>query len=142
MKKLFALAILGLLYFNSQAQIYESEELDEPEESEDIFEIWDVSQKASFPGGDDSLWQFIAQNLQYPQLAKDSSIEGRVMLQFVVDTFGQVVEVEHLGAKNGFGLEQEAMRVLKLTSGMWTPAMQREKKVRMRFRVPIKFTLY
>lgn len=41
----------------------------------------------------------------------------------------------------GYGLEEEAIRVVNLTSGLWTPAELREKKVRMRYRLPIKFAL-
>ena len=60
------------------------------------------------------------------------------MVMFVINTKGSVVNVQALGNPDKY-LAKEAIRVIKSTSGMWTPAMQKNKAVNMRFRMPIKF---
>ena len=107
-----------------------------------VFEIFDVSQKAVFPGGDEGLQRFIAENIKYPVIALKNNTQGTINVMFIVDTKGKVKNVEILGKAKGDGLDEEAMRVIKLTSGMWKPAMQRDKPVNMRFRIPIKFQIF
>lgn len=122
----------------------EEYEMDEEvlEETNEIFEIFDVSEKASFPGGDEGLQRFLGENLVFPPMAMENDIEGTVNVVFVVDKNGRVKDIAILGGKKGFGLEEEAMRVIKMTSGKWKPAKQRDNAVNMRFRMPVKFQLF
>jgi protein TonB len=122
----------------------EEYEMDEEvlEETNEIFEIFDVSEKASFPGGDEGLQRFLGENLVFPPMAMENDIEGTVNVVFVVDKSGRVKDIAILGGKKGFGLEEEAMRVIKMTSGKWKPAKQRDNAVNMRFRMPVKFQLF
>ncbi|MBT6236617.1 energy transducer TonB [Bacteroidia bacterium] len=120
---------------------YEEEE-EEPEETNEVFEIFDVSEKAAFPGGDEGLQRFIAENITYPPMALENDMQGTVNVMFVVDKQGRVKDIAILGGKKGFGLEDEAMRVIKMTSGRWSPAKQRDKAVNMRFRIPVKFQIF
>ena len=120
---------------------YEQEE-EEPEETNEVFEIFDVSEKASFRGGDEGLQRFIAENITYPPMALENDMQGTVNVMFVVDKQGRVKDIAILGGKKGFGLEDEAMRVIKMTSGRWSPAKQRDKAVNMRFRIPVKFQIF
>ncbi|MEN8696156.1 MAG: energy transducer TonB, partial [Bacteroidia bacterium] len=120
---------------------YEEEE-EEPEETNEVFEIFDVSEKAAFPGGDEGLQRFIAENITYPPMALENDMQGTVNVMFVVDKQGRVKNIAILGGKKGFGLEDEAMRVIKMTSGRWSPAKQRDKAVNMRFRIPVKFQIF
>ena len=122
-------------------EYYEGYEDDEPEDGNEVYEIFDVSQVAKFPGGEDSLKSFIAKNLVYPTMAKENAIQGSVNLMFVVNEKGGIEDVVLLGGKKGFGLDEEAIRLVKLTSGQWQPAKQRDKPVKMRFRIPINFEL-
>ncbi|MBL6731218.1 MAG: TonB family protein, partial [Bacteroidia bacterium] len=115
---------------NTEMEIYEQEE-EEPEETNEVFEIFDVSEKATFPGGDAGLQRFIAENITFPPMALENDMQGTVNVMFVVDKSGRVRDVTILGRKKGFGLEDEAMRVIKLTSGRWRPAKQRDKSVNM-----------
>lgn len=114
---------------------------DKREETDEVFEIFNVSEKAEFPGGEDSLQRFIQDNLVYPPMAKESKVGGTVTVMFIVNYDGNVIDVKSLGAKKGYGLEEEAKRLIMLTSGLWTPGMLRDKAVSMRFRLPIKFEL-
>jgi protein TonB len=124
---------------DTEIEDYEEEE---PEETNEVFEIFDVSEKASFRGGDEGLQRFIAENITYPPMALENDMQGTVNVMFVVDKNGRVKDIAILGSTKGFGLEKEAMRVIKLTSGQWSPAKQRDKAVNMRFRIPVKFHIF
>jgi protein TonB len=126
---------------DTEMEEYEQDE-EELEETNEIFEIFDVSEKASFPGGDEGLQRFLGENLVFPPMAMENDIEGTVNVVFVVDKTGRVKDIAILGGKKGFGLEEEAMRVIKMTSGKWKPAKQRDNAVNMRFRMPVKFQLF
>jgi protein TonB len=112
------------------------------EENEEVFEIFDVSEVAVFKdGGEEGLIKFIANNVKYPEDAIKNQIEGMVNLVFVVDKKGHVKDIKIIGEKLGYGLEEEAIRVIKMTNGMWIPAKKREKNVAVRYRLPLRFQL-
>ena len=96
---------------------------------------------ASFKGGLEALYSYLAKHTVYPPLALENDIQGDVIVMFVVTKQGHVQNVEVVSKKFGFGLEEEAIRVIKSTSGMWTPAVQDGVPVNMRYRIPIKFKL-
>lgn len=155
MKKIITLAFLIACSSMSFAQTDSLEAIDtmrysKQEETADtiveldeaVLEIFMVEERAQFiNGGDAGLSRFIGQNIEYPRMALDSGLSGMVMLQFVVEKNGSLSGLEAINRKIGLGLEEEAIRVVSLTSGKWTPAIQRNKPVRMRFRLPIKFKL-
>jgi len=119
-------------------------EVEEPEvDGDEVFEFFSVETKAEYKhGGDAGLRKFLGKNISYPEEAKESGVEGTVIIRFVVDKDGRVTNVQLYGnRKVGYGCEEEAIRVVKLTSGDWTPAMQRDKPVRMQYMLPIKFSL-
>ena len=92
-------------------------------------------------GGEVGLQKFIASHIVYPDSAFYYKVEGRVNLAFVVDSLGGILDIRTLGTENGYGLEEEAIRVLLMTSGNWIPSMGNDKPVCQRFRMPIKFEL-
>lgn len=126
----------------AQEEVIVKAEAAENEKDQAVYEIFDVSNRAEFPGGDEGLNRFIAEHITYPKQALDTGAQGTVNLMFIVNKDGSVSDLTILGDKKGFGLDEEAMRVIKLTSGMWKPALQRDKAVRMRFRIPLKFQLF
>ena len=87
--------------------------------------------------------EFIIDNLKYPQIAIDRGIEAKVIVDFVVDTLGRVTNV--VSVDNGNARTQvlvdEAIRVMKSSSGYWKPGYTHGKKVRMKMRIPITFKL-
>ena len=87
--------------------------------------------------------QFIIDNIRYPQTAFDNGIEAMVIVDFNVDTMGVVTNVASKDDGNARiqALVDEAIRVVKATSGYWTPGYTNGKKVRMRMRIPITFKL-
>ncbi|SDG80676.1 energy transducer TonB [Chitinophaga filiformis] len=94
----------------------------------------------SFPGGEDALSRFLQRNIRYPHMAQENGIEGRVFVQFIIDPEGKVSEVQTVGAHKGGGLEEEAIRVVKLMPN-WKPGRQSGRNVSVRYNLPIGFFL-
>ena len=109
------------------------EESDEGE----IFEV--VEQNPSFPGGDKALMAWLQNHLKYPASAQENNIQGRVLVQFVVNKDGSIVEPKIIRPVDA-ALDKEAMRVVSAMP-KWTPGKQRGKNVRVRFTLPVTFRL-
>ena len=96
----------------------------------------------NFKGGITALSQFITSQIKYPPKALDIGISGKVLIDFVVDTAGKVSDISCLNAdKQHPDLIDEAIRVVKLTSGKWTPAYTNGKPVKVKMRLPIMFEI-
>jgi TonB family protein len=91
-----------------------------------------------YKNGDEGLAEMILSEMEYPKLAIEKSVEGTVVLEFVVETNGYITD---LVVKQGVGTgcTQEAIRVIKLTR--WQPAVLENKLVRYRTTYPITFSL-
>ncbi len=98
-----------------------------------------VEQAPEFPGGPQAMMQFIKDNLQYPQIAKENGIQGRVILQFVVDETGQVTDPKVIRSIDP-SLDTEAIRLV-LSMPRWMPGMQDGKAVAVRYTIPVIFKL-
>ena len=113
------------------------EEIVEQIEATPIFTV--VEEMPTFPGGDESRIKFLTENIKYPQMAKESGIQGTVYVTFVIDERGRVADVKVLRGIGG-GCDEEAVRVVKMMPP-WNPGKQSGKPVRVQFNMPIKFTL-
>ena len=113
------------------------EEVIEVEEAKPIFTI--VEEMPSFPGGEGELAKFLGANIVYPQMAKESGIQGTVYVSFVVDSKGKVTDVRVLRGIGG-GCDEEALRVVRMMPS-WRPGKQNGQSVRVQFNMPIRFTL-
>ena len=94
----------------------------------------------SFPGGESSLNKFVEDNLQYPQQAIDNDVEGRVIVTFDVDENGRIYRPNVVSDKLGYGLEEEALRVIK-SMPQWNPGKLKGKNVKTTFTLPIVYQL-
>ena len=113
--------------------VREEEEVVEQE----IFTV--VESMPEFPGGAGKMMEFIARNIKYPPMARESGIQGRVFVNFVVEPDGSVSNVRVLRGIGG-GCDEEAIRVVEAMP-KWTPGRQRGKAVRVSFNLPVRFTL-
>jgi periplasmic protein TonB len=93
-----------------------------------------------FPGGESALDDYVNDNVHYPGKAMDHGVEGKVMVHFIVDEHGNVTNVTTLGKPIGYGLEEEAVRVMS-KSPKWTPGTVKGKNVKSYVILPIAFTL-
>ena len=112
-------------------------EEEEEEEEQQIFTV--VENDPEFPGGMEALYKYLAQNIKYPQLARDNNITGRVYVTFVVERDGSITGCRVLRDIGG-GCGQEAIRVVKAMP-KWHPGKQRGKAVRVQFNLPVNFNL-
>ncbi len=92
-----------------------------------------------FRGGWPAWYKYLTKNIVYPHSASQNNIQGQVLITFVVGINGEIMNV--VAQTNfGFGLEDEAVRVVKNSSGKWVPGMRRGKKVKVQYTLPVKFT--
>ena len=98
-----------------------------------------VEQLPEYTGGMQAMIEFLQANMKYPEDAVNQKVEGRVMVQFVVETDGSVSDV-HV-AKSVFpSLDAEAIRVVQ-SMPKWTPGKDKGKVVRVQYTLPIVFRM-
>lgn len=113
-------------------------EEEEEEDEQEIFQV--VENDPEFPGGVEALYKYLAQNIKYPQLARENNITGRVYVTFVVEKDGSVTGVRVMRDIGG-GCGAEAVRVVKAMP-KWKPGKQRGKNVRVQYNLPVNFSLH
>lgn len=109
------------------------------EEQEDAPVFFIVEEMPEFPGGEQALNKFLHENVQYPVIAQENGIQGRVYVKFVVNTDGSITNVEIARGVDP-SLDKEALRVVR-DMPKWKPGKQRGKSVRVSYTVPINFVL-
>ena len=107
---------------------------DKPEKPFDV-----VEQMPEFPGGQEALMQFLRQEVKYPKEAFKDGVQGRVVVQFVVEKDGSISEVEVVKKVNEH-LDAEAVRVVNAMP-KWKPGKQKGENVRVKYTLPISFRL-
>ena len=127
-----------------------------------IFEV--VEEPAQYPGGQAALMQYLAQNIRYPKISAENGVQGRILVQFVIEKDGSLsnfkvvkdakpvldgITVNAQGTtaegndipKEAYGaLNIEALRVLR-EMPKWIPAKQRGQVVRLKYTIPVTFRL-
>jgi hypothetical protein len=101
-----------------------------------------ISFDPEFPGGEKAMYKFIKENFVYPEYAKRIELEGMLMMVFVVDKDGYIkdVSVDSKYRTLGYGLEEEAIRVLSIMP-KWKPGFVNNKSIDRVFRIPFHITL-
>ena len=102
-----------------------------------IFQV--VEEMPEFPGGMRECMNFLDKNLKYPATAQENEVQGRVIVQFVVDTDGSILEPNVVRGVNP-ELDAEALRVISIMP-KWKPGKQRGKAVRVKYTIPVMFRL-
>lgn len=141
MKASFFLALFLVLTTASFAQDADAEKPADWSTSDAIFDTWMLTSKPAFELGKDSLERLVAKSVKYPDTAIVNGISGTVKVEFTVERDGTLSDFKIIGEKLGSGLEEEALRVVKLTSGNWTPAFIGDQKVRAKHGMPIRFSI-
>jgi protein TonB len=98
-----------------------------------------VEQMPQFGSGERELLEYLAKNIKYPAFARINSIQGTVVIQFIVDKDGSVTEPTVVREVGG-GCDEEAIRVIK-SMPKWIPGKQQGKPVKVRYTLPVKFKL-
>ena len=104
---------------------------------EEVFFI--VEDMPEFPGGELALRKFIANEIKYPLIAQEKGIQGKVYVNFVVESDGSIGRLKVARGVDP-SLDQEALRVVSVLP-KWTPGKQKGKNVAVSYTVPISFVL-
>lgn len=113
-------------------------EVFEPKPDENaIFQV--VETQPEFPGGMAELMKYLQKNTRYPKVCKEQGLQGRVIVQFVVNTDSTISDVNVIKPVNPH-FDEEALRVVKAMP-KWKPGTQRGEPVRVRFFLPVTFRL-
>ncbi|WP_449439913.1 TonB family protein [Pedobacter steynii] len=108
-------------------------------QSEKVYDFVSLEKQPIFPGGMEQFYEYLKKSVRYPKEAFENKIEGKVFLSFVVETDGSLTDIM-VDRKLGSGTDEEAVRVLK-ESPKWIPGIQDGKKVRVKYNIPISFSL-
>lgn len=106
-------------------------------EEEEVYII--VEQMPGFPGGEEALLKYISDHIEYPTMAVERGIEGRVTVRFVVNKDGYVQDVTVIRRVHEL-LDKEAVRVIQ-SLPRWNPGKQNGVAVAVYYNVPVNFTL-
>jgi protein TonB len=132
MKNLLLILFLSLVSFTEiNAQVKDKVKKDKAIEY--------VDKMPEYPGGEMEMLLFLSQNIKYPKKAQLKNIEGKVEIGFVVTENGSIKNIKIL-KEIGDGCGIEAVRVVKLMP-KWSPGMMKNKPVKVRYSLPINFTL-
>ena len=102
-----------------------------------IFQV--VEEQPQFPGGMAALMEYLKKNVRYPATCKEQGLQGRVIVQFVVNPDSTISDAQVIKPVNPH-FDKEALRVVNAMP-KWIPGKLRGKPVRVRFTVPITFRL-
>ena len=117
---------------------YTPVEVEEEEvEEQQIFQV--VEEMPEFPGGMGECMKFLGKNIKYPTISQENGVQGRVIVQFVVNRDGSIVDPVVVRGVDPY-LDKEALRVIA-TMPKWKPGKQRGKAVRVKYTVPVMFRL-
>ena len=107
------------------------------EEQGEVFQV--VEEQPIYPGGMDELMKFMQTNIRYPKEAQERGLQGRVIVQFVVNKDGSICDEQVVKSVDP-QLDAEAIRIIRSMPN-WTPGKQRGEPVRVRFTLPVTFRL-
>ncbi len=92
----------------------------------------------TFGGGSQALEMYFNNNIDFPQEAIDNNVEGTVLVSFTIDEDGTIGNAKATGGKLGYGLDEEAVRVVK-SMQTWTAGTIKGKKVKAWYTLPVTF---
>ena len=108
-----------------------------PSETDNAFDV--VEQMPEYPGGIQEMMKFLSMTVKYPEAASKAGIQGRVVVQFIVEKDGTVTSGKVMKSVNE-ELDAEALRVVNAMP-KWKPGMQKGQAVRVKYTIPITFRL-
>ncbi|PXV64077.1 TonB family protein [Dysgonomonas alginatilytica] len=98
-----------------------------------------IENMPQFPGGNTALMKFVKDNLTWPAIHNESSIEGRVVVKFVVRETGELSDIEVVRSLEKY-LDEEAIRIVKLMP-KWIPGERNGKKIPCPYTLPVLFKM-
>jgi protein TonB len=130
--KIYLIVMMSMIFFASHAQ-NSPLEIDTTQ----IFAL--VDESATPKGGMTSFYRFVGEQLRYPADARRNGVEGKVFVEFVVNTNGKVSNVKVV-RRLGSGCDEEALRVVSISPD-WIPAKLSGTAVKQKLVIPVMFKL-
>ncbi len=111
-----------------------------PVEDNAVYSHVVMADPPSYPGGIQKFYRWLTGTIKYPTMASENRVQGTVYISFNIEKDGALSDIKVDGRKLGYGLEEEAVRVVKL-SKRWNPGLKNGKPVRVKYNIPIKFSM-
>ena len=121
----------------AKSEIVVEEKVEKPVEVAKVFTS--VEQMPQFPGGEAALMKYLQSHINYPPMAAENNVQGRVVVQFVVDKTGRIGEVKVVRSVDK-DLDKEAARVCA-SLPKFTPGRQNGQPVSVWYTLPVTFKL-
>ena len=135
MKRLILMSLMAICCLTTV--LAQKTVVSQKDQKEEPFNV--VEDMPAFPGGMEAMIEYLSSNIKYPADAQKQKVDGRVLVNFVVEKDGSITEVKVV--KPGFpSLDAEAVRVVKAMP-KWKPGYQKGQAVRVQFTMPINFSL-
>lgn len=126
--------------FDKAVEIIDYYEFEEEEVEEEEIPFAIVEEKPKFQNGDANMFsKWVNQRLVYPEIAKETGVQGRITLQFTIEKDGSMSKVKVLRGVDP-SLDKEAVRVVSM-SPKWKPGKQRDRAVAVTYTFPVVFQL-
>ena len=109
-------------------------------QDEKVYDYKSITTPPVYPGGMHKFYELLVNTMKYPSIAAENNIQGTTNVSFIIEKDGSLTDVKINGPKLGYGLEEEAVRSIKLTK-KWTPALLNGTPVKVKYNVPVKFAL-
>ena len=123
------LSILVTLSINAQSEATHVEEK--------VYDV--VEEMPQFPGGPSALFEYLSNNLQYPVVAEENGVQGRVIVFFIVEKDGFISNAKVVKSVDS-SCDKEAIRLVESMPN-WIPGKQNGEPVRVKYTVPVTFRL-
>lgn len=109
-------------------------------QNEKVYDHVSLKNPPSYPGGMQKFYEFLGSTIKYPPMAVENNIQGTTHVSFTIEKDGSLTDIKTDGPKIGYGLEEEAVRSVKLTK-RWNPGLLNGKPVKVKYNMPVKFTM-
>lgn len=110
-----------------------------PSNDNKVYDFTTIQKRPEYPGGIANFYAYVQRTIKYPKEAQENKVQGKVLLSFVVEKDGSLTDIK-VDRKLGSGTDEEAIRVIR-ESINWYPGIVDGRAVRVKFNIPIAFTL-
>lgn len=112
---------------------------EKPKEDNIVYNTANVQQQPEFPGGEAAMYKWLNDHINYPAVAAEEGVQGKVIVQFIVSKTGSIEDVKAIRGPHK-ALEAEAVRVVK-SMPAWNPGRNNGQAVKVTYVLPVTFRL-
>ncbi|NQX42200.1 TonB family C-terminal domain-containing protein [Pedobacter steynii] len=138
-KSLSKITVMGYKSESANANVIPVEEIRTDPNDVKVYDFVSIDRQPGFPGGMERFYKYLSKTVKYPAEAQEKNVQGKVFLSFIVEKNGDLADIK-VERKLGAGTDEEAVRVLK-ASPKWIPGVYHGKTVRVKYNIPISFSL-